>query len=182
MDRMVFLIMIMVFQISHLAWGGSYLIQLKNGGEVRTSGYWEEGDEIKFYIYEGMAGVKKDFVNGIKETNIVLHDHFEKRRSSSYYGEKETTKQGIMNQNQVGESSTQADNSMIDVDYYQQKKQAIRQRMEEVSQEFEEASRRRDAEAKEKARQERIELSKQLIDLTEELTRKNNGVRPDWWR
>jgi hypothetical protein len=151
---------------------------------VRTSGYWEEGDEIKFYIYGGLAGIQKGFVNDIKQTNIILMDRFEKSRSdSSHDGRfKETTSAEQTIQVQSGNNKTSTKNNMIDVDYYQQRKLAIRQKMEEVSQEYEEASRRRDTEAKEKARQERAELSRQLIDLTEELQRKNDGVIPDWWR
>lgn len=184
MNKVVFPIVVIFLQISNLAWGGSYLIQLKNGGEVRTPGYWEEGDQIKFYIYGGVAGIQKGFVNEIKETKIVLRDRFEKSRSDPGYEEKfkEATKLERADQDQSGYSNTRTKNNIIDIDHYQQQKLTVRQKMEEVTQEYEEASRRRDAAAKEKARQERAALSRQLIDLTEELKQKNNGVIPEWWR
>lgn len=184
MNRIVFPLAMIILQASHLAWGGSYLIQLKNGGEVRTSRYWEEGAEIKFSIYGGVAGIQKGFVNEIKEINLVLRHRFEKSRSDS--GDegkfKEGTKVERTDQDQSGNGGTQTQNNLIDSSYYQQQKQMIRQKMEEVTQAYEEASRKRDAEAKEQARQERAELSRRLIDLTEELKRQNDGVIPDWWR
>ena len=66
MNKLILFIVLIIFQTTGLTWGASYLLQLKNGNEVRTSRYWEEGDEIKFYIYGGIAGIQKGFVIGIR--------------------------------------------------------------------------------------------------------------------
>ncbi len=47
----------------------SYLIQLKNGGHLLTTHHWEEGNQIMFYYYNGIAGVSKDAVSQIKTTS-----------------------------------------------------------------------------------------------------------------
>jgi len=46
----------------------SYVIMLKNGGQFVTSQYWEEEDEIKFYIGDAAMGIEKDAVLDIKKS------------------------------------------------------------------------------------------------------------------
>jgi hypothetical protein len=45
----------------------SYVIHLKDGREVVTDRYWEEGDQIKFKQYGGIMGIQKDQVKEIEE-------------------------------------------------------------------------------------------------------------------
>ena len=49
----------------------SYIIHLKDGTEVVTDQYWEEGEQIKFKRYGGVIGIQKDQVRGIKEIEDV---------------------------------------------------------------------------------------------------------------
>ena len=44
----------------------SYVIHLKDGREFATEQYSEEGDQIKFKRYEGVIGVERDLVKGLK--------------------------------------------------------------------------------------------------------------------
>jgi len=37
----------------------SYIIHLKDGRELVTDRYWEEGDQIKFNRYGGVIGIQK---------------------------------------------------------------------------------------------------------------------------
>lgn len=46
----------------------NYLIILKNGNELVTKQYWEDGDQIKFYGFGGIAGVGKCNVRKIEQT------------------------------------------------------------------------------------------------------------------
>ncbi len=46
----------------------SYIILLKNGGQFVTSKYWQEEDEIKFYVGGAVMGIEKDAVLDIKES------------------------------------------------------------------------------------------------------------------
>lgn len=40
----------------------SYTIQLKNGNELKSDKYWEEGEVIRFYTTEGIVGIPKKIV------------------------------------------------------------------------------------------------------------------------
>jgi hypothetical protein len=44
------------------------LIQLKNGGQFLTPRYWEEGDEIKFYLNGQVMGIERDAVMKIEKS------------------------------------------------------------------------------------------------------------------
>jgi hypothetical protein len=46
----------------------NYLITLKSGREMVTVQYWEEGEQIKFYRYGGVAGVNRERVEKIEKT------------------------------------------------------------------------------------------------------------------
>jgi hypothetical protein len=70
MNRVIVFIALIIFQTAGLTWGASYLLHLKNGNELRTSHYWEEGDEIKFYAYGGVAGIQKAFVSRVTISNL----------------------------------------------------------------------------------------------------------------
>lgn len=46
--------------------GASYLIRLKNGGELATPMYWVEGKQIKFYYGSGIVGIERVVVDRIE--------------------------------------------------------------------------------------------------------------------
>ena len=46
----------------------NYLITLKNGKEMVTVQYWEDGDQIKFYRYGGITGLNRDMILKIEQT------------------------------------------------------------------------------------------------------------------
>lgn len=63
---------VMSFLLTYpLGSSASYLIQLRNGGELITYHYWEDGGEIKLYIYGGIVGIQKDVIKDIKKTDLV---------------------------------------------------------------------------------------------------------------
>src|SRR5687768_15328561 len=68
MNTLILFIALMICQSWTLVWAASYQLQLKNGNEIRTSHYWQEGDEIKFYLYGGVVGVPRANVVGIKSS------------------------------------------------------------------------------------------------------------------
>lgn len=47
----------------------AYLIHLKDGREIATHEYWEEGDQIKLHLYGGVVGISKEEVLSIEETD-----------------------------------------------------------------------------------------------------------------
>ena len=71
MNRLILtmvIIVIIVFLIYPSVGFSYYYIYLKNGRGFQTYQYWEEGEQIRFYIYDGTMGVPKDSVKEIKGT------------------------------------------------------------------------------------------------------------------
>lgn len=53
---------------------GAYLIHLKDGREIITNQYWEEGSQIKLHRYGGIIGIPKDQIVRIEETDEILEE------------------------------------------------------------------------------------------------------------
>ena len=49
----------------------AYLIHLKDGRDIITHEYWEEGSQIKIKQYGGVVGIPKEDVSSIEETDDV---------------------------------------------------------------------------------------------------------------
>ena len=53
---------------------GAYLIHLKDGREIITNQYSDEGDQIKLHRYGGIIGIPKDQIVKIEETDEILEE------------------------------------------------------------------------------------------------------------
>ena len=190
MIKLIVFIALIIFQTADLTWGASYLLHLKNGNELRTSYYWEEGDEIKFYAYGGVAGIQKAFVSRVTMLNLNYKEDpnskedIEKNRAPLVSGGPKSKESRQM---QIGTRESQSDENaekdeMVDLDYYRERKATLKEKLEDAIQRHREATARKDQEAKESTRKEYLEFSKQIIDLGDDLKRKNKGVLPDWWQ
>jgi hypothetical protein len=190
MNRVIVFIALIIFQTAGLTWGASYLLHLKNGNELRTSHYWEEGDEIKFYAYGGVAGVQKAFVSKVTISNlnykedIARKEDIDKNRAPSV---SVNPKSKESRQMQIGTRESQTDektgkDEVVDFDYYRERKATLKEKLEDAIQRHREATARKDQETKESTRKEYLEFSKQIIDLGDELKKKNKGVLPNWWQ
>jgi hypothetical protein len=190
MYKLIVFVALIIFQTASLTWGASYLLQLKNGNELRTSHYWEEGDEIKFYTYGGVAGVQKAFVSKVTISNlnykedIASKEDIDKNRAPSV---SVSPKSKESRQMQTGTRESQPDekigkDEVVDFDYYRERKATLKEKLEDAIKRHREATARKDQEAKESTRKEYLEFSKQIIDLGDDLKRKNKGMLPDWWQ
>jgi hypothetical protein len=189
MNKLIVFIALMIFQAAGLTWGASYLLHLKNGNELGTSHYWEEGDEIKFYVYGGVAGIQKGFVSRVTTSNV----NYKEDTSDKEFLEKSRTplvlsgpKSKESSQIQIGKRERQSGGNaekgeVVDFNYYRERKAALKEKLEDALQRNREATARKDQEAKELTRKEYLEFSQQIIDLGDELKRKNKGMLPDWW-
>jgi hypothetical protein len=190
MNRLIVFIALIIFQGASLTWGASYLLHLKNGNELRTSHYWEEGDEIRFYVYGGVAGIQKGFVSRVTTSNV----NYKEDRSDKEDLEKSQTPIVLSGprskgspQIQIGKKESQSGGNaekgeVVDFDYYRERRAALKEKLEDAILRNREATARKDQEAKELTRKEYLGFSKQIIDLGDELKRKNKGVLPDWWQ
>jgi hypothetical protein len=189
MNKLIVFIALIVFQAAGLTWGASYFLHLRNGNELRTTHYWEEGDEIKFYVYGGVAGIQKGFVTRVTISNVNYKEHTDnkeaiekthapamisgpqsKQSSHRQSGEREKISSG-----NVGKGE------MVDFDYYKERKATFREKLDDALQRNREATARKDQQAKDLSRKEYLEFSRQIIDLSDELKKKNKGVLPTWW-
>jgi hypothetical protein len=189
MNKLLLFIALLAFQSWTLVWAASYRLQLKNGNEVNTSHYWEEGNEIKFYAFGGIAGIQKGFVNSItvstssyKEDATYGEDREQGKSPLVIEGSK--TSEGVKKQNTPSEdkSKGKVKKAEVDIKYYSERKVTLKEKLAEALEKNREATSRKDQESKKATRQEMRKYSQQLHDLEDELKEKNKGSLPDWWK
>jgi hypothetical protein len=190
MNMLIVFMALIVFQPTGVTWGASYLLHLKNGNELRTSHYWEEGDEIKFYVYGGVAGIQKGFITRVTIWNWNYKEHIgdknedpEKSRPPSVFSgpkSRESPQIGMGEKESKSGGNAEKD-EVVDFDYYRERKAALKEKLEDALQRNREATASKDLRAKELTRKKYLEFSRQIIDLSDELKKKNKGVLPNWW-
>lgn len=79
--KLTSIIVIIIFLIYPSVGFSYYYIHLKNGRGFQTYQYWEEGDQIRFYIYDGIMGIPKNSVKKIKErfTGVIFDQEPERK-------------------------------------------------------------------------------------------------------
>ena len=184
------LTLIVIIFLSFLAFpaGGdaSYLILLRNGGKLATPRYWSEGNQIKFYIYGGIVGIKKDSVRKIEKSaseNMIYVKSQVRQKTTEEVSEisSKTNDREIEDSRAEGESIEKT-GEKPDIDYYKEKKSLLKAELDRTLDRLREATKDRDPEAKKKAREEMRKISTEIYDLTDELKEKNNGKLPEgWW-
>lgn len=182
MKKIILFISLFLIGLMQFSWGESYIIELKNGNELSTSRYWIEGDEMKFYIYGGVGGIKRDLVGNIRISDTSLKGLDKEDVNSVNTGEltKETPKGRFQSEKSTFTRENEKDQK-VDLEVYRDRKESLKRELEAASQRNREATANKDREGKERTRQEMLGYSKQIIDLGDELKRKNKGILPDWW-
>lgn len=161
----------------------SYLIRLKNGGEFLTNRQWEEGNQILFYQYGGIAGIQKDYVKNIEESALTYKEKTENEQAPLTPVDQKSL-QGGEAQGKASQPETKNGDEKkekVDFDYYKEKKVELIEKLNEARKGYLEALGSKDTDASEKARQELVNSGARIYDLADELKRKNKGVIPDWW-
>jgi hypothetical protein len=190
MNKLILFIALMVFQSWTLVWAASYRLQLENGNELKTSHYWEEGNEIKFYVYGGIAGIQKGFARSVTISNsnykedVTYGEDREPGKNPRFFDDPKSSEE-IKTQNKGSEDKSKGKTEkeeMIDIKYYSERKVTLKEKLAEALEKNREAISRKDQEAKKATRQEMLKYSQQLHDLQDELKEKNKGSLPDWWK
>ncbi|MCK4533920.1 MAG: hypothetical protein KAT81_00235 [Syntrophobacterales bacterium] len=150
----------------------AYLIRLKNGGKFTTFKYWSEGNQIKFYIYGGVAGIKKDSVRKIEKTaseNII----YKKLQSRQKVAEIPPG---------TNDRKDEEPEEKLDINYYREQKSQLEATLDKTLDRLREATKNKDPKAKKNATDEMRKISAEIYDLTDELKKKNKGELPEgWW-
>ena len=158
----------------------SYLVQLTNGNQFITYGYYEDGSQIRFYSGGGAVAVAKASVSTIKEMDIAMESQTDVRSiiSSPKAPEKLPENDDLGGKTTAGEKSGYP---IISLDTYKEKRRLLQAELDKALEGFREASAHGNPEAKKKAIRDITEASGQMLKLTDEVKEKNSGVLPDWW-
>ncbi len=169
-----FLILFLVGIILHLnslTADAGFLFKLKNGRTIAAESYRIEGDGIVLYLEKGSFKISRDEVQSIVETKGEV-------KEETGEAVKEEKKEVLKNVEQK-KSATDSVIKKEEIDAYIKRKAELGEKLEEAKKAYFNAT---DKSEKEKARKPMISLSKELFSLQEEVTRRNNGILPAWWK
>ncbi len=183
------LAMILIFLAVNSPAFAGYIIKLKNGRNLETSSYWEEKGEIKFQWQGGVASFPKKNVFSI----VKVKEKFTERSPKV----KETLpgpaavpqklpeilkKSDVPSPKEVEAAPAPQEITPKEMEQYKRQKAYYTEQFEQAFQRYMEATSRRDLEAKKQAREEYNEFAGKVFALEGEVTKRNNGVVPPWWK
>ena len=159
----------------------SYLIRLKNGGQLLTPAYWTEGKWIFFYCVGGTAGIERKEIDRIEKLKTEGGEYIDK--TPAIAGKKELPPLPPVAEKAKGpEKPPEAKEEKVDLNAYKDKKAQMTVELDALLEKQREAAGRGDNEAKEKIMGEIRNTSTQIYRLTDEVKEKNKGKLPDgWW-
>lgn len=163
--------------------GASYLIRLKNGGELATPMHWVEGNQMFFFYGSGIAGIERIVVDKVERSEKKPADYMD--TTSENRGKKELPpSSSITEKAQVPEKppEVKAGEEKVNIEAYKNKKDQMTVILDGSLEKQREAAARGDNDAKEKAREEMVKAAKEIYRITDEVTEKNKGKLPEgWW-
>ncbi len=184
------LIILLLFLVPALG-NASYLIRLKNGGQLFTSAYWFEDRMILFYCPGGIAGMERREIDRIERDDTydnlgtVGRDIEKKAPPPPPKTEKpqEPEKSPVEAEQKAEEIlSPQEPREKIDLKAYQDKMAKLKADINKTLTRIRKATTSKDLDATNEATEDNRKISAEMWKLTEELQEKNNGKLPaDWW-
>jgi hypothetical protein len=197
--RLALVIGLMIVWLSSLVHATSFTIELNNGSEITTAHVWEEGDEIKFSIYQGTAGVHRALVKSVQISVLVYSDRASRNsiplsptdlRSSMVDKRSETSSAKVSEiRHEDGDGQFSREKKYGDetrrqegaFHAYREKKLALTSKLDEAANKYLQAIAAGNPDAQKGALAEKREVSKQIYALADEVKAKNGGVLPAWW-
>jgi len=155
--------------LHHSSGIATYIIYLKNGREIVTENYWNEGHEVKLRFRDGIMGIPRNEILSITEKDIKI-----------YYGPiYPDSKEPVSEQSKVDERWIRAIEK-IDQDrksYYLEKRKILKGKQAEAWNDYLNME-NRSGEERRQARKKAMEIDRRLKELEQELKHKNTGT-PD---
>jgi hypothetical protein len=188
--------MLCLFSMAHAA---SFTIEFTNGHAVVTSRVWEEGDELKFEMYQGTAGVPRTLVKRITSVSLVSHDSvarsatalssgdpgasmLDNRSAPSAPQEAEAGRTaGQRIPDPAAKQASQRTATAADISADREQKSVLTRQFDDAKQRYQEASAAGNLDAKQAAWDDVTAYRKKLIELADAVSQKNDGVVPPWW-
>ena len=161
----------------------SYLIRLKNGGELITSLYWLEGNQMFFFYGSGIAGIERIVVDRVERSEKKPADYMD--TTSENKGDKELPPLSSAAEKSPGSEKqplAKIPEEKVNIVDYKNKKDRLTVGLENLLEKRREARQRKDKEAEEKLTKELRQTSTEIYGITDEVTAKNKGKLPEgWW-
>ena len=182
MKKLILLFIVFSFVLPGAS-DASYLIRLKNGGELITPLYWLEGNQIYFFYGSGIAGIERIVVDRVERSDKKPAAYMDTTLENR--GNKELTPSSSITETAKGQETpaeVKAEEEKVNLEAYKNKKDQIMVILDGSLEKQREAAAKGDNDAKEKAREEMVKASRELHKLTDEMTVKNKGKLPEgWW-
>jgi hypothetical protein len=156
--------------LSAVAHATSWIIELHNGGELTTTHAWEEGEEVKFFIAQGTAGVPRALVKRIAPSAKNFKPESDNRHEAG-------VGQSAPEQKESGDMQRQEGASPAD----REKKLALTSQLDDARKKYVEATAAKDPASQQGALDAIKAASKKLYVLADEVKEKHGGVLPAWW-
>jgi len=184
------LIILLLFLVPALG-NASYLIRLKNGGQLTTPAYWTEGQWIFFYCVGGIAGMERREIDRIERDKTydnlgTVGRDIEKKAPPPPPKTEKPQEPGKLPAEAKPKAeeilSPQGPREKIDLKAYQDKMATLKADINKTLTRIRKASASKDMDEKEAATEDNRRISAEMWKLTDELEKKNNGKLPaDWW-
>lgn len=153
----------------------SYMIQLNDGGLFFTNRYWEEGNQIKLYLYDGIIGIEKHLIKEITEAD----EPYEPYRMEQPDPIKNDPIQQASNENP--DLSATEKNPPIETKKLLNEKRSLSIKLKSASSDLRDAKATNDREKTRSAWKKIITIQTQLSELDENVKKLNGGNLPVWW-
>jgi hypothetical protein len=168
--RYVVIIGLALGWLSSPADASSWVIELTNGRAITASRVWEEGDDLKFAMTHGSAGVSKALVKRVTSaTKRATSEHDIRQAAGQGSSPQAATEDGVM---QSQKSTSQAD---------REQKLALTTQLADARKKYLEAMVARNPSAEQEALENMQAVYKQIYALADAVKAKHEGALPAWW-
>ena len=153
----------------------SYLIHLKNGAQIVTNQYWEEEDQIKFYVYGGVVGIEKFFVEKISESARPFPMETRQSKEKAPVPKPETPQPETQNKKETPLPTDPEKEAFLE------KKAHFTSEIKSAMEAFKTAKHQKDSQKIQNERKKILSLKTELSNLEKEVKKHHAGRVPDWW-
>lgn len=153
----------------------SYLIQLKNGAQILTNQYREEGDQIIFYKYGGVIGIEKCFVEKISESALPFPMETQQSKEKTPVPKPKSPQPETQNKK---ETPLPTD---LEKEAFLEKKTHLTSEINSAMEAFKTARHQKDRGKIQNERKRILSLKAELENLKKEVKKRHKGRVPDWW-
>lgn len=162
----------------------SFVIHLKDGGQILVDAYWKEGNTIRVKKYGGMIGISRALVSKIEEVKTEPIPEVKKVPEEKAPGEikvEEKTEKEKPAEISEEERKVAEQEKASKMQVCLEEKAQIMQEMETATTAFNEAKATGNKGKKNQAWNELLSVQKKFGDLRDRVMAENGGEIPAWW-